>query len=47
MDQVDTLRFLRYWSEGLCCIIMTHLGDLKVKVRDLNFMLKLLEVLIS
>ena len=22
MDQVDTLRFGRYWSEVLCCIVM-------------------------
>ena len=36
MDQVDTLRVGRYWSEVLCCTIMTHLGDLEVKVTDLE-----------
>ena len=43
MDQVDTLHVGRYWSKGLCCTIMTHLGDLEFKVTDLkNIMLKLL-----
>ena len=32
MDQVDTLHVGRYWSEVLCCTIMTHLGDLELKV---------------
>ena len=36
MDQVDTLHVVRYWSEVLCCTIMTHLGDLEVKVTDLE-----------
>ena len=36
MDQVDILHNGRYWSEVLCCIIMTHLGDLEVKVTDLE-----------
>ena len=36
MDQVDTLHVGRYWSEVLCCTIMTHLGDLEVKVMDLE-----------
>ena len=36
MDQVDTLHVGRYWSEDLCCTIMTHLGDLEVKVTDLE-----------
>ena len=40
MDQVDTLHGGRYWSEVLCCIIMTHLGDLEVKVTDLKFCVK-------
>ena len=31
-DQVDTLHVGRYWSEVVCCIITTHLGDLEVKV---------------
>ena len=38
MDQVDTLHVGRYWSEVLCCIIMTHLGDLEVKVMDLEIL---------
>ena len=36
MDQVDTLHVGRYWFEVLCCTIMTHLGDLEVKVTDLE-----------
>ena len=32
MDQVDTLHVDRYWSQVLCCTIMTHLDDLEVKV---------------
>ena len=40
MDQVDTLHVGRYWSEVLCCTIMTHLGDLEVKVTDLEFFVK-------
>ena len=36
MDQVDTLHGDRYWSEVLCCTIMTHLDDLEVKVMDLE-----------
>ena len=35
MDQVDTLHVGRYWSEVLCCTIMTHLGDLEVKVTEI------------
>ena len=38
MDQVDTLHVGRYWSEVLCCTIMTHLGDLEVKVMDLEIL---------
>ena len=38
MDQVDTLHVGRYWSEVLCCTIMTHLGDLQVKVKDLEIL---------
>ena len=38
MDQVDTLHVSRYWSEVLCCTIMTHLGDLEVKVTDLEIL---------
>ena len=36
MDQVDTLHVARYWSEVLCFIITTHLGDTEVKVTDLE-----------
>ena len=36
MDQVDTLHVARYWSEVLCSTIMTHPGDLEVKVMDLE-----------
>ena len=43
MDQVDTLHVGRYWSEVLCCTIMTHLSDLEVKVTDLEkFFVKVL-----
>ena len=38
MDQVDTLHVGRYWSEVLCCIIMTHLDDLEVKVTDFKIL---------
>ena len=38
MDQVDTLHGGRYWSEVLCCTIMTYLGDLEVKVTDLEIL---------
>ena len=38
MDQVDTLYVGRYWSEVLCCTIMTHLGDTEVKVTDLEIL---------
>ena len=38
MDQVDTLHVCRYWSEVLCCTIMTHPGDLEVKVTDLEIL---------
>ena len=38
IDQVDTLHAGRYWSEVLCCTIMTHLSDLEVKVTDLEIL---------
>ena len=38
MDQVDTLHVGRYWSEVLCCTIMTHLGDLEFKVTDFEIL---------
>ena len=31
--QVDALHVGSYWSEVLCCIIMTHLSDLEFKVK--------------
>ena len=34
--QVDTLHGGRYWSEVLCCTIMTHLSDPEVKVTDFD-----------
>ena len=37
-DQVDTLHVGRYWSEVLCCTIMTHLGDLEFKVIDFEIL---------
>ena len=37
MDQVDTLHVGRYRSKVLCTI-MTHLGDLEVKVTDLEIL---------
>ena len=40
MDQVDTLHIGRYWSEVLCCTIMTHLGDLEFKVTDFEILCK-------
>ena len=40
MDQVDTLHVGRYWSDVLCYTIMTHLGDLEVKVTDLEICVK-------
>ena len=37
MDLVDILHTDRYWSEVLCLhTITTHLGDLEVKVMDLE-----------
>ena len=38
MDQVDTLHVGRYWSEVLYGTILTHLGDLEVKVTDLEIL---------
>ena len=40
MDQVDTLHIDRYWSEVLCCSIMTHLSDLEFKVTLTDFEIK-------
>ena len=38
MDQVDTLHVGTYWSEVLCGTISTDLGDLEVKVTDLEIL---------
>ena len=38
IDQVDTLHVARYWSKVLCGTIMTQLGDLEVKVMDLEIL---------
>ena len=38
MDQVKTLHVSKYWYEVLCCTITTHLGDLEVKVKDLEIL---------
>ena len=51
MDLVDILPDVRYWSEILCCTILTHISDLEVKVMVfeilcLSFWLKFLEVYI-
>ena len=53
MDQVDAKPVVRYWSEvSVGCNIMTHPGNLEVKVTDLeilysSFLLKFLEIYIS
>ena len=48
MDQVDTLHDGTYWSDVLFCTIMTYLGDLEVKVTDLEILLEfLVKVFIS
>ena len=36
MDLVDILPDVIYWSEVLCCIILTHIIDLEVKVTNLK-----------
>ena len=38
MDEVYNLHVGRYWSEVLCCTIMTYLGDFGVKVLDLEIL---------
>ena len=38
MDQVDTLHVGRYRSEVLYGTITTHLGDLEVKITDLEIL---------
>ena len=38
MDEVYTLHVDRYWSEVLCCTIRPYLGDLEVKVMDLEIL---------
>ena len=34
LNHVDTLPDVRYWSEVLCCTIITHISDLEIKVTD-------------
>ena len=41
MDLVDTLIDVRYWSEVLCCTIITHISDLEIKVTDFKFYVKI------
>ena len=36
---VDTLPDVRYWSEVLCCTIITHVSDLEIKVTDFEILL--------
>ena len=38
MDLIDILPDVRYWSEVLCCTILTHLSDLEVKVTDFEIL---------
>ena len=38
MELVDTFPDVRYWSEVLCCTITTHMGDLEVKVTDIEIL---------
>ena len=38
MDLVDILPDVRYWSEVLCCTILTHINDLVVKVTDFEIL---------
>ena len=38
MDLVDTLPYVRYWSEVLCCTITTHISDVEVKVTDFEIL---------
>ena len=52
MGLVNVLLDIRYWSEVLCCTILTHISDLEVKVTDfeilcLSFWLKFLKAYIS
>ena len=49
MDLVDTLPDARYWSEGLCCAITTHVNDLqghRLWNFKLKFLVKVFEVFI-
>ena len=38
MNLVDTLPDFRYSSDGLCCTITTHIGDLEVNVTDFEIL---------
>ena len=44
MDLIGTLPDIRYWSEVLCCTITSHIGDLEVKVTDLEILKFLVKV---
>ena len=46
MDLVDILPDVRYWSEVLCCTILTHIRDTDFEILCLSFWLKFLEVYI-
>ena len=36
MEADHTCTNVRYWSEVLCCTILTHMSDLEVKMTDLE-----------
>ena len=38
MDLVDILPDVRYWSEVLCCTILTLISDLEVKITDFEIL---------
>ena len=44
MDQVDTLRDGRCWSEVLCSTITIHLSDMRSRSQTLKFCVKILVI---
>ena len=38
MDQAGIMHVVRYWFEVLFCTMVTHLGDLEVKVTYFNIL---------
>ena len=40
MDLVDILPNVRYWSEVLCCTILTHISNSEVKVTYFKFLVE-------